>query len=451
MKKKIIITITNDNFVRNYIFSKAFKDVENNFDCYYLVDKNLKVKFKKKKIFYFSLEDSEEKKFKKQHLIQTFLNYNLSKSVRFSINRYLDIKIWWSSDGIIKNITKFPIRISAKIYRHFLFFFLSSFIGKAYLKNFEIKIADNQKISNIIKKIEPSLVIIPTQGQDFAHFCIVKACKILKVKTISLVDNWDNLSSRVMARPFSNYFGVWGQQSKIHANQIQGIKKNNINVLGTPRFEGYKKIKKKRLFNFKYILFCEGFGLTENINEVLKKLDEILNTEKFKDLKIIYRPHPWRKDRNIVNMKNYKKIILDPQLKKNYLNRKFDSSVQPNLTYYPKLISNAEFIISAPTTMVIECLLLKKKVIVLGHKSNTVFDHYNHIVKLNHFDGVEKLKNIQICWDLNDLFFICLSFLRKKNINRNLNKKKVLLNHYIFQSKNTYSRNLVNVIKDLLK
>ena len=98
MKKKIIITITNDNFVRNYIFSKAFKDVENNFDCYYLVDKNLKVKFKKKKIFYFSLEDSEEKKFKKQHLIQTFLNYNLSKSVRFSINRYLDIKIWWSSD-----------------------------------------------------------------------------------------------------------------------------------------------------------------------------------------------------------------------------------------------------------------------------------------------------------------------------------------------------------------
>ena len=103
----------------------------------------------------------------------------MSKSVRFSINRYLDIKIWWSSDGIIKNITKFPIRISAKIYRHFLFFFLSSFIGKAYLKNFEIKIADNQKISNNIKKIEPSLLLYPLKAKILL-FCIVKSFKILK-------------------------------------------------------------------------------------------------------------------------------------------------------------------------------------------------------------------------------------------------------------------------------
>ena len=104
-------------------------------------------------------------------------------------------------------------------------------------------------------------------------------------------------------------------------------------------------------------MFCEGFGLTKDINEILKKLDEIFNDKIFKNLKIIYRPHPWRKDNNIENMKNYKNIILDPQLKKNYLKKKFDSSVQPDLNYYPKLISNAEFIISAPTTMVIEYLL----------------------------------------------------------------------------------------------
>ena len=42
---------------------------------------------------------------------------------------------------------------------------------------------------------------------------------------------------------------------------------------------------------------------------------------------------------------NYKNIILDPQLKKNYLKKKFDS-VQPDLNYYPKLISNEFYNIS---------------------------------------------------------------------------------------------------------
>ena len=449
MKKKILITITNDNFVRNYIFSKAFLDIEKEFSCFYLVDKDLKIKFLKKNTFFYSLKRNEKRIFEKYCLTQTFLNHKLSKSIEFSIKRYFDIKIWWDEDNFFQNIFKFPIRAGSKIYRFFLFLFLSSFIGKFFFKNYEIKIKDNKKIFETLRKIKPSLVVIPTQGQDFGHFSTVKICNKMHIKSFSLIDNWDNLSSRVMVKPFSNFIGVWGNQSKIHASRIQGIKKNRINIVGTPRFESYKKVREKNPFNFKYILFCEGFGLTKDINEILKKLDEIFNDKIFKNLKIIYRPHPWRKDNNIENMKNYKNIILDPQLKKNYLKKKFDSSVQPDLNYYPKLILNAEFIISAPTTMVIECLLLNKKVIVLGHKSNTVFNHYNHVVKLNHYDGVKNLKNVQMCWDLNDLYYQCVDiFFGKKKI---VPKNKLSLNHFIFQNKNTYSKNLLKIIKNLIK
>ena len=72
MKKKILITITNDNFVRNYIFSKAFLDIEKEFSCFYLVDKDLKIKFLKKNTFFYSLKKNEKRIFEKYCLTQTF-------------------------------------------------------------------------------------------------------------------------------------------------------------------------------------------------------------------------------------------------------------------------------------------------------------------------------------------------------------------------------------------
>ena len=52
--KKVLILITNDNFVRNYINTSALNDLEKNFKCFYLVNKELKTKFKKKIIYIYS-------------------------------------------------------------------------------------------------------------------------------------------------------------------------------------------------------------------------------------------------------------------------------------------------------------------------------------------------------------------------------------------------------------
>ena len=307
---------------------------------------------------------------------------------------------------------------------------------------------ENKDFIKAINISKPDLVIIPTQGQDIGDYDMIRICAKKKIKTLSLIDNWDNLSSRVMLKPFANFFGVWGEQSKKHAIEIQKIKKSTISIIGTPRFDHYKSFKKKSLFDFKYILFFEGFGLTENINEILDKLEIIFSHSLFKEYKLIYRPHPWRKDTNIVNIKKYRNIILDPQLKKNYLDRKFDSSIQPDLSYYPQLISNAKFIISAPTTMVIESMIFKKNIIVLGHKSNTVFDHYNHVVELNHCDKIEKVKNVKICWDLEKLFELSKKFLLQK---KSIDKKNIKLDYFIYQAKNSYSKKLLKLVNNVTK
>ena len=104
-------------------------------------------------------------------------------------------------------------------------------------------------------------------------------------------------------------------------------------MLGTPRFENYFHLRNKKIksyFKFKYILFAESTLPVES--SILPVLDKIISqNEKFKNLKIIYRPHPWRKSLKVYNQKEFKNIIIDPQIKKNYSIKNFSSSFQPSL------------------------------------------------------------------------------------------------------------------------
>ena len=118
--------------------------------------------------------------------------------------------------------------------------------------------------------------------------------------------------------------------------------------------------------------------INHGIEETLKKLDKItLNNEKFTNTKIIYRPHPNRKDVNFIDVKKFENVILDPQVKVNYntLNRKFVA----DLDYYPSLLNNAHIIIAAPTSMIIEAMIFYKKTIVLGYKGKKFFNFKNFL------------------------------------------------------------------------
>ncbi len=57
MKKKILIVLNSQLYIRNYIESDAFLKITKNFDCYFLINKKyvvLKAKINKKKVFFFN-------------------------------------------------------------------------------------------------------------------------------------------------------------------------------------------------------------------------------------------------------------------------------------------------------------------------------------------------------------------------------------------------------------
>ena len=96
---------------------------------------------------------------------------------------------------------------------------------------------------------------------------------------------------------------------------------------GSPKFDNYfllRKRKLKNIFKHKYVLF---FGLVELYDDikVLKELDKEIskNNSIYKGLKVVYRPHPGRPNifSHVKKISPFQNIILDPSME-NYIKTK---------------------------------------------------------------------------------------------------------------------------------
>ena len=64
------------------------------------------------------------------------------------------------------------------------------------------------------------------------------------------------------------------------------------------------------------------------------------------------------------------------------------------------------------------------------------------------FDGVEKLKDVKICWNLQNLEKMCNDIKLKKIITRK--NKKIKLNHFIHYNKLSYSKKLLEITQKII-
>lgn len=451
-KKKIIIPLESQIYIRNYLETKAFKEIEKNYECIFIAQKKIiDKKFKGKIKYFYSITSLKEKLNNFFFNVTTFRFRKLSKTFKFRLKLINSIgfdrdkngKIIFSKVSLKRIFVLFKFNIYNIIFGNLVFYTLLNFFFTKILSSSDV-------INDIIQKEKPELILYPTCGFETSTLDFLKISKKNKIKSIFLIDNWDNLSSKMVFPILPKKIYVWGKQSQEHAINIHNFEKKNVEIIGTPRFDVYKKRLKVKKIKKKYILFLGQF-LPYNEEEVLNYLEDIIsNNYLLKNCKIIYRPHPWRSETNNINFKNFKNVILDPQIEKHFkkrLNFYKSRSFQPNLNYYSSLIKNSHFVISGATSMVLESLIMKKKVILLGNDDKKNYTTMKTVLNTNeHFFGIEKIKNISICSDLSKLEKKVLSFYKSPKF-----QKCKKINYFLYFNKNkSYSSILYNKISNEL-
>lgn len=456
-KKKILIVISGDLFIRNYLLTNAFSLLEENFECHYIANDEttirepleLKSNFKG----YYQI-DSTMKKIHQNIFDLLMLKFQeRSSSFKFRIMRTTP-SLQLVFTGLKRRA---PLRFLRWIFlKPFILFkrlaFKVPIIFNSYLSFLKNNLIINKDLYKYVNEYPFDLVIFPSSayGPDGIDLSII--CNQSSIKTLYLIDNWDNLSSKSILWEQPYHLGVWSEQSKQHAIEIQGMDSQKVSLLGTPRFENYFDTRFKLLdshFDFKYVLFA-GTALNFNEEKILAYIDAVIekNLDLFGDLKVIYRPHPWRQNNCEVHDSYGKNIITDPQILS--ANNDKTTRTQPNLDYYPSLLQNAEYVMGGLTSMLIESLIFYKQFLVFIHEDDEYISNmrnaWNYFV---HFQDLDKVEAIELSLSFHD---IEKSMIHCWN-NRDKMKKDLIdqdRSWYLFHNGENYQKRILGLTKKII-
>lgn len=299
----------------------------------------------------------------------------------------------------------------------------------------------------VFLKSEFDLVMMPTAGMSNASFFMAKLTKKLQIPLVFLIDNWDNLSSKSILLQLPDYMTTWGEQSTYHAVNIHGMPKERVFNLGAMRMSNYRELratKYRKLFHSQYVLYCGSFFPFDEFR-CLKTINDVINNDRelYGDITIIYKPHPENKNNiSIKNLNNVKHV-------NEYLNVFDDKSIASDQARRAVLISNAKFIITGPGSMIVESSIFGKNVIVMAHPEKwNLTSPKRFFGGMEHFKGIERLPNINLCKDLVDLSFLFrLNYLAKNILQKEIDE---VLSYYIDLELPDYHDKLSNITQTIL-
>jgi hypothetical protein len=364
-------------------------------------------------------------------------------------------------------MTRYKYQLSAG--KRVLYRVLSSPVFyNAYKSIFMKSIGIYGPIDAIINDASPDLVVIPTALIDSISVDAIQSSKKLRVKTLMLINSWDNLSSKGTIPSMPDYVGVWGEQCRGHAIEIHNLPPDRVRALGAAQFQPLYAAHNADRAAFrnscnlpaqKRIILFAGSARVFDETSILADLEKAIERGDLKDVHILYRPHPWRHKRTGEDsffQHSFKHITLDPSLADSYRRHKEDrsftnlpSTVMPDLGYYPKLYSAIDAVICTLTTIMVEAAIcgIPSLVIAFGDDKHKLT--MDKLIHDKHFEAIASMTGIIVSKDREGLIAGAnkLILLSEDSSVRNLLKESI--KHIAYSDQKTYGERLSDFIDSI--
>lgn len=270
----------------------------------------------------------------------------------------------------------------------------------------------------ILEQEKFDLVFFTHQRPPFIAPLVFQAER-LHIKTASFIFSWDNLASKGRMAANFDYYLVWSDLMKTELQQFYSkIKKENIEVVGTPQFETYVmdkyKVYRKEFvtkFNLdptlKTICFsCGDISTSKNDELYIETIANALLERKIQNVNLIVRTSPAEDPIRFASF-----VERFPFIKWNYpkwnLSRQGHQEVWsqriPSVEDVKDLRSLLEFSdlnINMLSTMSLDFIQFDKPVIntVFGNAENGLYDdqrflNYTHIVNVVNSNATKIVKD----------------------------------------------------------
>ena len=308
------------------------------------------------------------------------------KSATFSV---FSFAVFYNFKRLVKFILSNPIE--------FIAFFRPFGILIEYLLRKRLVSLSYKKFHSINLDDSIKLALLPSAAIEDQIYEFIEYLKTTTIYSAICIENWDNLTSKSILISIPDYVFVMGSFCKSHGIAIQSLEESQIIVAGLPRFNPYRGVPSKpigsnSLEKTKFRILYLGFSVPHNEKNLIDELIRLLDVSEMKEkYEFFYKPHPARQ------MRFYELEKLPPIVHVIDGNPEL-SGFKAIPTIGPEHIQNileADIVISTPTSMAIETMILNVPIIVDAtddgvHRTtaSSSLKEYLHLRDLQRLEGI---------------------------------------------------------------
>jgi hypothetical protein len=249
-------------------------------------------------------------------------------------------------------------------------------------------------------KSKPDLIVCVTSGSATSNSDVLALVgKEFIIPVLTVIENWDNLTTKAVFNVQPDFLGVWGEKDKRTAAQLHGFMASSIMLLGSPRVSQLIQARPTRPRMDGGILFAGGCIDIECDLEWLHTVQVVAARQK---VPVVYVPHP-------SNYNSLAELIDSGQTEVSGIipAQIFDLITHgvkkryPNLGFYESVFQNTSITVSPYSTLLLESLLFGVTAVGIDFQDpkNTVSgwasEELEHFAGLDYFNDYHRVTTTQ--------------------------------------------------------
>lgn len=314
----------------------------------------------------------------------------------------------------------------------------------------------------------PDFFILPSALLDFVTDDVLQIADQLAIPTLLLVAGWDNLSSKGLLYHQPTMMGVWGEQSKRHAVDVQNADADRVHVIGAPHYERFRvseNVDRAALrtswgvpLNGSLVLFA-GTVRAFDETQLLQEMDDAIDTGTLPAMHVIYRPHPYRNTRqqedNFFDC-DWQHITMDPQMGDAYPAQKDKGGLVISTKFFlrmdhlAQLYQAVDAVISPMSTVLLESLLFGLPTMAVAFGDGKHAWSADKVSRMLHFKELYEVPGAIVCRDRTD-FFPAIQQLVSQVGNKALSAAlRQSTSYFVYQDDRSYADRVASLVGTML-
>jgi hypothetical protein len=441
-KTKVCLVLTHRQQLRSWVYNGIYAQLADNFEMEFFLPQDFEdlrtdKEFKSEKIGFWSV--SPNPKFERIGLFLQLVKHRKHKTFRERIRKQiLDEKVFKGKISLVLYIIRSLRRKTILFGMHL--HPIHSYYNSRYIRNLK-----KNHLSNLP---EAHIYLVVTSLSDYSTDVMLQSLKTSGKDFVQVVENWDNLSSKLSLQFNPMKLVVWGEQTKNQAVKIHKFNSDAIEILGSPRFPPLGKVKKfedLELGSKKSVsIYYAGFySVCNDLTSIIEIQNELAKNLVDHDIKFIYRPHPMNKESILAEYRELqpRNISLDvlsgEEINKSNWPTYFDG-------FYKEMLK-CDLVIGSPSTFLLEQIMLDMP-IILDYRECS--EHYNsarrYFVHSTHLEEIVNTALIPKMYVASDISELVLKALLENSPSLDL-----LKDYLIYNDEDEYSARLVKVLSTL--